>query len=120
LVVITTVVVVLVVRSPGQPAEPTAAALAPTAFTGEQLAAAACVHLRLAQQGVFANSAAATVRTELTRARVLARAAVVKDGRFTSLSGAAAALDEAVRADDGPGAAIAVRVVRESCGPQRR
>lgn len=120
LLVVTTGAVVLVARSSAQPVEPTAAALAPRAFTAEQLAAAACVHLRLAQQGVLADSAADTVRVELTRARVLARAAVGKDARFAALSGAAAALDEALRADDPATAAVAVRVVRASCDGQRR
>lgn len=115
LLVVTTGAVVLVARSSAAPTEPTAAVLAPQAFTGEQYAEAACVHLRLAEQGVLANADAGTVRVELTRARVLARAAVGKDSRFAALSGAAAALDAALGKDDPAAAAIAVRVVRASC-----
>ncbi|GAC1442900.1 MAG: hypothetical protein NVSMB55_14920 [Mycobacteriales bacterium] len=115
LVVLTAVAVGFVVRSSGQQAPPSASELAPGAFTAEQLAQAACVHLRLAQQAVVADSAADTVLVELQRARVLAAAAVDRDSRFSALSGAAAALDAALRADDPGAAGLAVRVVRASC-----
>ena len=92
------------------------ASLAPGAVSGEELAAAACIRLRLAQQGILANSSADTVRGELAEARVLAAAAVTKDSAFTALSGGAAALDEALRRDAPGAASLAVRVVRASCG----
>lgn len=115
-------VVVGVVALTGRPAEPprvTApplASLAPDARTADDLARLACVRLRLAAQGIRAGSAAETVRRELAAARVLAAEAVRRDGRFAALSGGVAALDEAVRRDDGAAAAAGLRVALADCG----
>lgn len=94
---------------------PPLASLAPGATTAEDYAEAACVRLRLVAQGVAADSAAAVVREELAAARVLAAAALRRDGRWTGLSGGIAALDEAVSADDGATAGSALRVALREC-----
>jgi hypothetical protein len=99
---------------PRVPAPPIAS-LAPQARTAPDLAAAACVRLRLAAQGIRAGGAADTVRHELAAARALAAEAVRRDGSFAALSGGVAALDEAVRRDDGPAAAVGLRVALEEC-----
>jgi len=95
--------------APRVPAPPVAS-LAPGARSADDFARAACVRLRLAAQAVQADAAAATVRTELAAARALAAAALRRDGRYAALSGAVAALDEAVRADEGATAAGGLRV----------
>ncbi|MBC7373300.1 MAG: hypothetical protein H7323_04855 [Frankiales bacterium] len=102
---------------------PSLASLAPGASSGDDYARAACVRLRVATQGVSAGSAADTVRTELASARALAAEAVRRDGSFAALSGALAALDEAVRNDEADAARVALRVALERCAPdlsQRR
>lgn len=85
-----------------------------------ELAADSCVRLRLALQGITANSPADTVRQELAAARELANAAAAKDSTYIALSGGTATLAEALDRDDPAAAAIAVRVVRANCDPQRR
>jgi hypothetical protein len=115
-------VAVAVVLLAGRPSDrprvaaPPLASLAPDARTGPELAAAACLRLRRAAQGIRAGGDAETVRGELAAARVLAAEAVRRDGRFAALSGGAAALDEAVRRDDGPAAVVGLRVALEECG----
>ena len=94
---------------------PPAASLAPDAQEPADFARAACVRLRLAVQGVAADSATETVRAELAAARVLAAEALSEDGSYAPLSGGIAALDEAVRTDDPDAAATAVRVARAAC-----
>jgi hypothetical protein len=94
---------------------PPAASLAPDAVSGEDFARAACVQLRLAEQGITADSPAATVRRELAEARELAGAAAARDPAYSALSGGAAALDDAVLRDDPSAADVAVRVVRANC-----
>lgn len=89
--------------------------LAPNARTAADFAQLSCVHVRLAGQSIQADSAAATVRTELASARVLAAEALRRDGRFAALSGGVASLDEAVRHDDGEAAAVALAVVLNRC-----
>jgi hypothetical protein len=101
--------------APARVTAPPADALAPGARTPEELARAACVQLRLAAQGLQADSSAPDVRSELAAARVLAAEALRGDARFTQLSGGAAALDEAVRADDPGAAAVGVRVALDAC-----
>lgn len=89
--------------------------LAPEARTAEDFADLACVHVRLAGQGVQAGAPAATVREELAAARTLAAEGLRRDTRFASLSGGVAALDEAVRNDDAPAARLGLQVAREEC-----
>lgn len=89
--------------------------LAPNARGAGDFARLSCVHVRLANQTIQADAAAATVRTELASARTLAGEALRRDGRFAALSGGVASLDEAIRNDDGDAAAIALRVVLEQC-----
>ena len=94
---------------------PPLASLAPGASSAEDFADAACVRLRLVAQGVAADSAASVVRQELAAARVLAAAALRRDGRWAGLSGGVAALDEAVSADDGAVAGPALQVALREC-----
>lgn len=94
---------------------PPLASLAPGASSAEDFADAACVRLRLVAQGVAADSAASVVRQELAAARVLAAAALRRDGRWAGLSGGIAALDEAVSADDGAVAGPALQVALREC-----
>ena len=94
---------------------PPLASLAPQARTADELARAACVRVALAAQGIRAGGSAQTVRRELSAARALAAEAVRRDGRFAALSGGIAALDEAVRRDAGPDAAVGVRVALAEC-----
>ena len=96
---------------------PPLASLAPDARTGADYAEAACVRLRLVAQGVAADSAATVVRQELAAARVLAAAALRRDGQWAGLSGGIAALDEAVAADDGAAAGPALQVALRECPP---
>lgn len=117
LVLVAAVVAVVVVRdTPADP--PGAAALAPGARTPRDFAVAACVRLRLVEQGVQANSAAADVTRSLAEARVLAAEAARRDPIWLGLSGGVAALDEAVRADDGTAASIGLRAARAMCVPR--
>ena len=101
--------------SSGSEPVPPLASLAPGASTAEDYAEAACVRLRLAAQGVAADSAASVVRRELAAARALAAAALRRDGRWAGLSGGIAALDEAVGADDGAAAGPALQVALREC-----
>jgi hypothetical protein len=94
---------------------PPLASLAQDATTASDYADAACVRLRLVAQGVTADSAASVVRQELAAARVLAAAALRRDGRWAGLSGGIAALDEAVTADDGAAAGPALQVALREC-----
>lgn len=94
---------------------PPVASLAPGASSSEDLARASCVQLRLAAQGIQAGSAAQDVRTQLAAARSLAGQAFRSDGRWAALSGGVAALDEAVRRDEGAAAAAGLRVALEQC-----
>lgn len=94
---------------------PPLGSLAPGASSAEDFADAACVRLRLVAQGVAADSAASVVRQELAAARVLAAAALRRDGRWAGLSGGVAALDEAVAADDGAVAGPALQVALREC-----
>lgn len=94
---------------------PPLSSLAPDARTGADYAEAACVRLRLVAQGVAADSSASVVRQELAAARVLAAAALRRDGRWAGLSGGIAALDEAVAADDGAVAGPALQVALREC-----
>lgn len=86
-------------------------------MTAQEYAGAACVRLRLVEQGVAANSAAATVRANLAEARSLAAEASRLDAAWVALSGGLAALDEAVSRNDGTAAATGLRVAREACRP---
>lgn len=99
------------------PAAQTVAQLAPTARTPVDLARASCVHLRLAAQGVLADSSAEMVRTELAATRVLAAAALAGDGRWAALSGGVAALDEAIARDDPTAAALGLQAALAACPP---
>ena len=111
--------VVVVVRSTSdEPPGASAAALAPSARTARDFAVAACVRVRLVEQGVQANSAAADVTRSLREARVLAAEAARRDPVWIGLSGGVAALDEAVRADDGTAASIGLRAARAMCVPR--
>lgn len=110
--------VVWLVRDSPEPARvaaPALSSLAPGASTAEDFARASCVRLRLVTQGISADSAADTVRRELASARVLAAEALQRDARWASLSGGVAALDEAVRADDGAAAAAVLPVAVAEC-----
>ena len=89
--------------------------LAPEARTATDFARLSCAYVRLANQSIQADAAAPTVRTELASARALAAEALRREGRFASLSGGVASLDEAVRNDDGDSAAVGLRVVSEEC-----
>ena len=91
--------------------------LAPGATSGADLAAAACVRLRLARQGVVANASAQSVQQELAEARELATEAARRDPTYVALSGGVAALDEAVRRDAGADAALGLRVALANCHP---
>ena len=102
-------------EAPAPVTAPPAASRAPEARTPDDFGRAACVRLRLAAQGISANSAADSVRRELAKARVLAGEALRGDGRYASLSGAAAALDEAIRNDDGVAAVTSLRVALDAC-----
>ncbi len=102
--------------SPARVSAPPVSSLAPGARTPEDLARAACVQVRLAAQGIQAGSEAQAVRTQLAAARALAGQALTGDGRWAALSGGAAALDEAVRRDDGAAAAAGLRVTLAECG----
>lgn len=118
LVVALVVAGALLLREPAAPARVSAGpvtSLAPEARTPADLARAACVRVRLAAQGISADSAAETVRTQLAAARALAAEAVRGDGGWAPLSGGVAALDEAVRRDDGPAAEVGLRVALEEC-----
>lgn len=101
--------------SSGDVVAPPLSSLAPAATTAADYAEAACVRLRLVSQGVAADSAASVVRGELAAARVLAAAALRRDGRWAGLSGGIAALDEAVSADDGAAAGPALQVALAEC-----
>ena len=117
-IVLAVIAVVLLIDRPSAPERVTAppvASLAPTATTAEDFATASCVRLRLVQQGIVADSAAEVVRRELAAARVLAAEALRRDGRWAALSGGVAALDEAVRRDEGEVAADALRVALAEC-----
>ncbi len=105
---------VVLLRGPSTPSRVAAPAVTASG-SPEELARAACVQLRLAAQGIQASSAAADVRTQLAAARALAAAAVRADGRWAALSGGVAALDEAVRRDEGPAAAAGLRVALLEC-----
>ena len=96
-------------------AVPAAAVLAPSAVSGADFAAAACTGVRLVQQGITAGAAADSVRRDLAGARVVAAEAARRDPRYQSLSGGVAALDEALRVDDGPTARLAMLVARANC-----
>lgn len=112
----------VLLRDPAEPARvasPPVASLAPAARSAEDFAAAACVRLRLAAQSISANSSAERVRAELAAARRLAGEALRLDGSHAPLSGGVAALDEAVRRDDGPRAAEGLRVALAACGQRR-
>lgn len=91
------------------------ASLAPDASSPEDLARASCVQVRLAAQGIQATGSAQDVRTQLASARALAAEAVRGDGRWAALSGGVAALDEAVRRDEGAPAAAGLRVALAEC-----
>lgn len=101
--------------APSRVVAPAASSLAPAASTPDELARASCVQLRLATQGIQAGSAAEGVRTQLAAARVLAAEAVRGDGRWAALSGGVAALDEAVRRDEGSTAVAGLRVALQQC-----
>lgn len=96
-------------------AAPPAASLAPDARTPEDLARAACVQVRLAAQGIQAGRPAQEVRVQLAAGRSLAARALRGDGRWAALSGGVAALDEAVRRDEGAPAATGLRVALAEC-----
>jgi len=89
--------------------------LAPSARTATDFALLSCVHVRLANQAVLADSPSATARRELAAGRVLAAEALRRDARFAGLSGGVAALDEAVRNDDPRAAAVGLRVTSREC-----
>lgn len=89
--------------------------LAPRARTAADYAELSCVHVRLANQTIQADGAAATFRTELASARALAAEALRRDARFAALSGGVSALDEAVRDDDAEAAKVSLAVVLEQC-----
>ena len=117
-IVLAAVAVVLLIDRPSAPERVTAppvASLAPTATTAGDYAKASCVRLRLVRQGIAADSPAEVVRRELAAARVLAAEALRRDGRWAALSGGVAALDEALRRDEGQVAADALRVALEQC-----
>ncbi len=103
------------VASPTPVETRTAAQLAPAARTPVDFARASCVRLRLAAQGVQADSSAEVVRVELAAARVLAAAALSGDGRWAALSGGVAALDEAVTRDDATAAALGLQSALAAC-----
>lgn len=111
------VVAVLVVAgcSADRVSAPPLASLAPDATSAADYAEAACVRLRLVAQGVAADSSASVVRRELAAARVLAAAALRRDGRWAGLSGGIAALDASVAADDGAVAGPALQVALREC-----
>ena len=118
LVVALVVAGVLLLREsppPSRVAVAPAASLAPGASSGEDFARASCVQLRLAAQGILAGGGARDVRTQLASARSLAASAVQEDGRWAPPSGGVAALDEAVRRDDGGAAAAGLRVALQEC-----
>jgi len=118
LVVVGLLAAFLLVRPDPLPARvsaPAAASLAPNARTPEDFARAACVQVRLAAQGIQAGSAARGVRAQLASARALAAQAVREDGRWAALSGGVAALDEAVRRDEGAAAATGLSVALQQC-----
>lgn len=100
---------------PPRVAAPPIRDLAPQARTGEDFARLSCVHLRLANQAVESDGPADVVRKELASARALAAEALDRDPAFSALSGGIAALDEAVRRDDGAAAAVGLRVARRQC-----
>lgn len=89
--------------------------LAPQAKSAADFAELACVHLRLANQGVQADASAGTVREELAAARALAAEALKQDARFTGLSGGISALDEAVRNNDAPATRVGMKVALKEC-----
>lgn len=94
---------------------PTLDELAPEARTAADFARLSCVHVRLTGQAIQADAAAQTVREGLASARALAAEALRRDGRFASLSGGVASLDEAVRNDDRAAAKIGLPVVLGEC-----
>ena len=96
-------------------AVPAAAVLAPSAVSGADFAAVACADVRLVQQGITAQATADSVRRDLAGARVVAAEAARRDPRYQSLSGGVAALDEALRVDDGPAARLGMQVARANC-----
>ena len=102
--------------APARVSAPPVASLAPDADTPVDLARAACVRVDLAAQAVRADNPAESVRRELAAARVLAAEAFRQEPGFAALSGAVAALDEAVRRD-APEAGPALRVARTECEP---
>jgi hypothetical protein len=104
--------------APPRVSAPPVASLAPGADDPVELARAACVRVDLAAQAVRANGTAEGVRRELAAARVLAAEAFRQEPGFAALSGAAAALDEAVRRD-APDAGPALRVALAECRPLR-
>ena len=93
----------------------TAEQLAPLARTPTELARASCVRLRLAAQGVQADSAATVVQAELAAARVLAAAAVRADGRWAALSGGLGTLELALKADDAEAARVGLETALGAC-----
>ena len=93
----------------------TAEQLAPQARTPTELARASCVRLRLAAQGVQADSAATVVQAELAAARVLAAAAVRADGRWAALSGGLGTLELALKADDAEAARVGLETALGAC-----
>ena len=95
-----------------------AQALAPSARSARDFAVAACVRVRLAEQGVLANARADTVQQSLAEARTLAGEAARRDPVWLGLSGGVAALDEAVRRNDGTAAGIGLRSARAACVPR--
>ena len=102
----------------GPPPRVTAPALeklAPGARTPADFARLSCVHVRLAGQAIQANAPAKTVREELASARALAAEALRRDGRYAQLSGGVAALDEAVRNDNGAAASTGLTVTMNTC-----
>jgi hypothetical protein len=101
--------------APARVTAPPVASLAPGARTGQDLARAACVQLRLAGQGIRAGAAAQQVREQLAAARALAAQALQEDAGYAALSGGLAALDEAVRRDEPAAAVSGLRVALASC-----
>lgn len=100
---------------PARVESPPVTELAPRARTADDFAQLACVHTRLAGQGVQAGAPAATVRRELASARTLAAEALKRDARFTRLSGGVASLDEAVRNDDAAAARLGLQISLQEC-----
>ncbi|HUR50403.1 MAG TPA: hypothetical protein VMY88_12865 [Acidimicrobiales bacterium] len=100
---------------PSRVQSPAVEEIAPRARTADDFAQLACVHVRLAGQAVQADAPAATVRSELAAARTLAAEALLRDGRFSSLSGGIAALDDAVRMDDARAARVGLQVSLQEC-----